>query len=187
MAANDSQNSTRTPRAARDPLTPAAISERLEEEVSRASRHRTPLSCLLLKLDEIDQLASAHGASMPVEALAYLAEALGRQLRCFDRVGHAAEGELLVLLPGADEQRGEIVARRTLSRLHSIKIETGGQRRPLRVSMGIAAWREGLSGEQLLSHTRLAAQHQGQSERRGNAFGAGPGTGAAETRPLGPS
>ncbi len=167
MAADDTRDPIH-PRAPRDPLSSTEIAARLEEEVSRASRHHTPLSCLLVSLDEIEELVSTHGDTMPAQALAYLAEAVGRQLRCFDRVGHASEGELLVLLPGADEQRGEIVARRTLSRLHSIKIEADGQRRPLRVSMGISAWRDGLSGEQLLSHTRLAAQRhnhlQGRSE-----------------------
>jgi GGDEF domain-containing protein len=90
-------------------------------------------------------------------------------LRRFDRVGHAAEGELLVVLPGADERRGEIVARRALGRLHAVKIEVDGQRHPLRISMGIAAWRTGLTSEQLLSQTRLAAQRDDPSDRHPGA------------------
>ncbi len=166
MAADDSQNPTRTPRDRRDPLSPAELATRLEEEVNRAARHRSALSCLLVSLDDVEQLAHAHGESMPAQALAYLGDALGRQLRCFDRVGHVAEGELLVVLPGADEQRGEIVARRALGRLHAVKIEVEGRRRALRVSMGIAAWREGLTGEQLLFQTRLAAQRRDPSDLR---------------------
>ncbi len=186
MAASDSQDPTH-PRAPRDPLSSTEIAARLEEEVSRASRHHTPLSCLLVSLDEVDELSSTHGDTMPAQALAYLADAVSRQLRCFDRVGHASEGELLVLLPGADEQRGEIVARRTLSRLHAIKIEAEGHRRPLRVSMGISVWRDGLSGEQLLSHTRLAAQHHNHLQRRAETPAASPISGATEMRPPRPS
>jgi diguanylate cyclase (GGDEF)-like protein len=186
MAASDSHHLTR-PSAPRDPLSSTEIAARLEEEVSRASRHRTALSCLLLSLDEVDELATAHDDTMPAQALAYLADAVTRQLRCFDRVGHAADGELLVLLPGADEQRGEIVARRTLSRLHSIKIEAEGHRRPLRVSMGISAWHEGLTGEQLLSHTRLAAQRHNDLQRRAEAPFGGSGAAATEMRPPRPS
>jgi GGDEF domain-containing protein len=141
----------------------------------------------LVSLDEIDELAAAHGDTMPTQALAYLADAVGRQLRCFDRVGHASEGELLVLLPGADEQRGEIVARRTLSRLHSIKIEAQGRRHPLRVSMGICAWREGLTGDQLLSHTRLAAQRHNHLAPRADPPGGGLSTRATGMRPPLPS
>jgi GGDEF domain-containing protein len=138
-------------------------------------------------LDEIDRLATTHGDTMPAQALAYLADAVGRQLRCFDRVGHASEGELLVLLPGADEQRGEIVARRTLSRLHSIKIEAEGHRRPLRVSMGISAWRDGLTGAQLLSHTRLAAQRHNQLQQHAEASTEDPFFSATRMPPPRPS
>jgi two-component system cell cycle response regulator len=141
------------------------LAARLDEEVNRAGRHRTALSCLLVSLDDSAELARAHGAELPAQALAYLGVALGRQLRRFDRIGHAAEGELLVVLPGADERQGEIVARRALGRLHAVKIEVDGERQPLRVSIGIAAWREHLTAQQLLSQTRLAARRHDPSDR----------------------
>ena len=137
---------------------------RLDEEVSRAERHHTALSCLLVTLEDVEQLSQAHGEELPEQALAYLGAALGRELRRFDRIGHLAEGELLVVLPGADERRGEIVARRALGRLHAVKIEVEGERQPLRVSMGIAAWREGFTAEQLLAQTRVAAQRDSPNE-----------------------
>jgi two-component system cell cycle response regulator len=143
------------------------MAARLDEEVSRAGRHRTPLSCLSVSLLDVEQLASTHGEQLPAQALAYLGAALGRQLRRFDRVGSLEDGELLVLLPGADEQRGEIVARRALGRLHAVKIEVKGQRQALRVSVGVAAWREGLSADQLLAQTRIAAQHRKRSDEAG--------------------
>ena len=87
-------------------------------------------------------------------------EALRHELRRFDRVGRPSEGELAVLLPGADGPRGEIVARRALQRLRAIKVEAGGQRRPLRVSVGMAAWQGDVDGEQLLAQTRAAARRE---------------------------
>ncbi|HTA13932.1 MAG TPA: diguanylate cyclase [Solirubrobacteraceae bacterium] len=164
MAARDSQNQIRAPRTPSDCLSRAELSARLDEEVGRAERHHTPLSCLLVSLDHVEQLARTHGEQLPGQALAYLGAALGRELRRFDRVGHAAEGELLVVLPGADERRGEIVARRALGRLHAVKVELDGQRRSLQISMGIAAWSKGLSAEQLLAQTRLAAQRRDPAE-----------------------
>jgi diguanylate cyclase (GGDEF)-like protein len=160
MAARDSQNPIRAPRASSDCLSSVELAVRLDEEVSRAERHNTALSCLLVSLDDVEQLAQVHGAELPAQALAYLGTALGPELRRFDRVGHAAEGELLVVLPGADERRGEIVARRALGRLHAVKIELDGKRRSLQISMGIAAWSKGLTAEQLLAQTRLAAQRR---------------------------
>jgi diguanylate cyclase (GGDEF)-like protein len=143
-----------------DCLSANALEDRLEEEINRAGRHGTPLSCLLVAIDDLTELASRHGRELPEQALAYAGPALLRELRRFDRVGRPSDTELLVVLPGADGPRGEIVARRVLDRLRAIKIETGGVRRPLRVSVGLAAWREDLDGEQLLAHTRAAAQRE---------------------------
>jgi two-component system, cell cycle response regulator len=175
MAANDSHNSTPQQRGPRDCLSPAELAARLDEEVSRAGRHRTALSLLLVSLLDVEQLASTHGAELPAQALDYLGAALARQLRRFDRVGYLEDGELLVVLPGADERRGEIVARRALGRLHAVKIEVKGQRQPLRISVGMAAWREGLSAEQLLAQSRLAAERHGRCDSQ-SAQQSGPGT-----------
>ena len=117
-------------------LSAQALAERMEEEINRAGRHGTPLSCLVVVIENLDEL------------------------RRFDRVGRPSEGELAVLLPGADEPHGEIVARRALERLRAIKVEADGARRPLRVSVGLAAWREDLGGEELLAQTRAAVRRE---------------------------
>lgn len=140
-----------------DCLSAVALEDRLEEEINRAGRHGTPLSCLLVAIEDLKELALRHGRELPEQALAYAGPALLRELRRFDRVGRPSDTELLVVLPGADGPRGEIVARRVIDRLRAIKIEAGGVRRPLRVSVGLAAWHEDLSGKQLLALTRTAA------------------------------
>jgi diguanylate cyclase len=139
-------------------LPAAALAERMEEEINRAGRHDTPLSCLIVVIENLDELRKAHGSDLSEQTLLYVSEALRHELRRFDRVGRPSEGELAVLLPGADGPRGEIVARRALQRLRAIKVEAGGERRPLRVSVGLAAWREDVGGEELLAQTRAAAR-----------------------------
>jgi diguanylate cyclase (GGDEF)-like protein len=141
-------------------LSAEALAERLEEEINRAGRHGTQLSCLLVVVENLDDLAKAHGSELSEQTLAYVGEALRRELRRFDRVGRPSDDELAVLLPGADGPRGEIVARRALARLRAIKIEVDGKRRPLRVSVGLAAWREDVGGEELLAQTRAAARQE---------------------------
>jgi GGDEF domain-containing protein len=125
-------------------LTPTALAERVREEIARAERHGAGLSCLLLVFDELDQM------------IEYVTGALLRELRCFDRVGLTADGDLALLLPGADSPRGEIVARRALERLRTIKVESAGRRLPLQVSMGLAAWREGWTADELVAQARAA-------------------------------
>jgi diguanylate cyclase (GGDEF)-like protein len=141
-------------------LSATALAERLEEEINRAGRHGTPLSYLLVVIENLDELAKAHGSELSEQTLAYVGETLRRELRRFDRVGRPSDGELAVLLPGADGPRGEIVARRALARLRAIKVEAGGERQPLRVSVGLAAWREDVGGEDLLAQTRAAAHQE---------------------------
>jgi diguanylate cyclase (GGDEF)-like protein len=160
MAATGSYDPPRDPRE-RDASERSAgeLQARLEEEVCRAERHGTPLSCLLVSLDAA-RLREQHGREMPEQALAYVAAALSRQLRRFDRVGRMSAGELIVLLPGTDGPRAEIVARRALSRLQSVKVEEDGQRRSIGVAIGLGTWSAGQSAEQLMERTRLAARRQ---------------------------
>jgi len=127
------------------------------EEVERARRHGTALSCLSIDVEGIDEITRIHGRELAEHAVNLVGLALRRELRRFDRVGRPGESEFLVVLPGADGPRAEIVARRALERLRAIKIEVGGRRQPLRMSIGLAAWREGMSGEELLGQTRAAA------------------------------
>jgi two-component system, cell cycle response regulator len=163
MAANDQhlkRSGPLPPAGAVVCLSAKALQERLEEEINRAGRHGTPLSCLVVVIENLDELSKTHGSELSEQTLVYVGEALRRELRRFDRVGRPSEGELAVLLPGADGPRGEIVARRALARLRSIKVEADGERRPLRVSVGLAAWREDVGGEELLAQTRAAARNQ---------------------------
>jgi len=139
-----------------DALGPAQLGERLREEIARAERHGTGLSCLLVVFDELDQIAREHGEELRGQTIEYVAGALRRELRRFDRVGYTEEGDAMLLLPGADSPRGEIVARRALERLRTIKVESAGTRQALQVSVGLAAWREGMSAQELLASARAA-------------------------------
>lgn len=147
-------------------LTASALDARLEEELSRAERHGTELSCLLIRIENIDVLAREHGEELREQALDYAARALRHELRRFDRVGRPSDSELALVLPGADGPRGEIVARRVLDRLRAIKVEAGGSRRALIVSVGMAAWRDGGEQEDLLGRARAAARHRNGEEHR---------------------
>jgi len=179
MAASDFENNDE-PRPAEQPtrdraaLLPAGdLAERLEEEVNRAARHATPLSCLLVTVGNLRELAREHGEELSEQTLTYIGRALAPQLRNFDRVGRPSEYELLVMLPGADGPRGEIVARRALARLRTVKVETDGERQPLEISIGLATWRTEESGDELLERARAASRRPDGGEP-GTLSGASP-------------
>jgi diguanylate cyclase (GGDEF)-like protein len=163
MAASDrNPRSDRLQPSVEDCLTPAALGERLQEEIGRAERHSTGLSCLLVVIDNLDQMAREHGGELRDQTIDYVASALRRELRRFDRVGRvgpedaSAGRDLLILLPGADGPRGEIVARRALERLRTIKIEAGGTRQPLQISVGLSAWHGDVSAQDMVGRARAA-------------------------------
>jgi diguanylate cyclase (GGDEF)-like protein len=134
------------------------LDERLSEEIGRAERYGTALSCLLVVVDNLEEMAGEHGGELREQTMAYIAGALRRELRRFDRVGMPSDRELLIVLPGADGPRGEIVARRVLDRLRSIKVEARGQRQSLRISVGLSAWRPEATPAVLLGRARAAAE-----------------------------
>ena len=164
MAANDHQRSTAPPSGGVEWLSAQDSRARLIEEIKRAERHGTALSCLLVVIENLEEMTREHGEELREQTLTYIAEVLGRELRAFDRVGRPSEGELLLVLPGADGAHGEIVARRVLDRLQTIKVEARGARRPLRVSVGLAAWRDGSSVEELMTRMRAASRPRGGEE-----------------------
>jgi diguanylate cyclase (GGDEF)-like protein len=141
-----------------------AVLARLREEINRAARTQTELSCLLVTVANLRELAREHGEELAEQTLTYVARALAPQLRNFDRVGRLAEGELLVTLPGADGPRGEIVARRALERLRTIKVEAEGKRRPLDISIGLATWRAREDAEDLLARARATTRRPNGGE-----------------------
>jgi diguanylate cyclase (GGDEF)-like protein len=159
MAASDSHPRTHVlPPGAHEHLSATALLRRLEEEVSRAERHGTELSCLLVAIHSVAEAESAYGDELHEQMLTYVAGALQRELRRFDRVGRPSERELLIVLPGADRRHGEMVGRRVLDRLHTIKVETAAGRRVLNASIGLAAWREPDNAEELLRRASAAAR-----------------------------
>ena len=168
MAAIDHHpRSNRLPPGEAECLSATALRERVDEEIIRAERHGTQLSCLLVVIDEFEEMVHEQGAELREQTLSYVAGALARELRRFDRIGRPSELELLIVLPGADGPRGEMVARRVLDRLRTIKLEAQGARRPLRVSVGLAAWRDESSAEDLLTRTRAAAHGNGEDIKIG--------------------
>jgi diguanylate cyclase len=138
-------------------LSAQELQDRIDEEAGRAGRHRTPLCLLLLRLDDFEQIAHEHGEELAQRALLAAGETLLGELRRFDRIGRPKRDELVVVLPGAAGVQGEAVARRALRRLREIKIEVDAARRPLCVSIGIAAWRDPWNAAQLIAEARCAA------------------------------
>jgi diguanylate cyclase (GGDEF)-like protein len=113
---------------------------------------------VLVVVENLEELAERYGEELGEQAPRYIAAALEPGLRGFDSIGRPSTHELLIVLPGAGGARAELVARRALERLRTIKVEAQGIRIPLRISLGLAGWENGTQAADLLASARLAAR-----------------------------
>jgi PleD family two-component response regulator len=137
-------------------------------------------------IENLEELAGEHGEELAGRTLDYIAGALAMELRRFDRLGIPRAGELAVVLPGAGSPEGEVVARRVLERVHTIKIESQGTRRPLELSVGLAAWQPEMSPEALIDRARTAAGRRNGEDVLADGAAGAPDVRTPPAQPRGP-
>jgi diguanylate cyclase (GGDEF)-like protein/putative nucleotidyltransferase with HDIG domain len=134
--------------ATTDPLTGlinhGALQLRVREEISRAGRGDTPLTCLLLDLDDFKAVNDERGHQAGDEQLRLVAAALRGELRDHDIVARYGGDEFVVLLPGTHADGGRLVAERIAAAV------------PVRCSVGVAHWHEPLTADELLERADRA-------------------------------
>ena len=78
----------------------AELDERLEEEIGRAERHGTPLSCLLVVVENLEELAREHGGELREQTLATSRGRCAASCAASTASAMPSERELLIVLPG---------------------------------------------------------------------------------------
>jgi diguanylate cyclase (GGDEF)-like protein len=106
--------------------------ERLRDEQSRAQRGATPLSILLIDLDDFKTINDTRGHAAGDEALRVLAGLFSHALRAHDTVARIGGDEFAVLLPGIAAAEAVAVARRigALAKLAGVSLSIGGATYP---------------------------------------------------------
>src|SRR6202035_3977858 len=94
-----------------------AMRRRLDEEIGRAQRSASPLSCLLIDLDDFKLVNDQHGHPAGDAMLREVVRALVGEFRAFDRVARYGGDEFVVVLPNADLDSAAAAANRALERL----------------------------------------------------------------------
>jgi diguanylate cyclase (GGDEF)-like protein len=125
-----------------------AMRRRLEEEIDRASRAGSPLSCILIDLDDFKRVNDDHGHQAGDAVLRQVVQALVGEFRAFDRVARYGGDEFVVILPNADLRSAAAAANRALERMRAVP--TIGSESGISASIGVAQWRAPMSVDELL-------------------------------------
>jgi diguanylate cyclase (GGDEF)-like protein len=126
-----------------------AMRRRLGEEIGRATRTGSPLSCLLIDLDNFKLVNDEHGHQAGDATLRAVVQALIGEFRAFDRVARYGGDEFVVILPNAGLDSAAAAAARALERLRTLA--TGEQiPNEISASIGVAEWQAPMGTDALL-------------------------------------
>jgi diguanylate cyclase (GGDEF)-like protein len=129
-------------------LNHGAMQVRVREEIARARRSGTPLSVVILDLDDFKRVNDASGHQAGDELLRNVAAVLQAELRPYDQVARYGGDEFVVLLPGSDEADARTVASRIRDAIAGVLASE--------CSLGVAHWHEPLHADALLEHADRA-------------------------------
>jgi diguanylate cyclase (GGDEF)-like protein len=140
-----------------------AMCRRLDEEIDRATRTGSDLSCLLIDLDNFKLINDRHGHQAGDSILRAVVQALESELRAFDRVARYGGDEFVVILPNADLPSAAAAAARVLELVRTVKPPEADCR--LSASVGVAQWHAPMTADALLRHcdqAMLRSKRQGK-------------------------
>jgi two-component system, cell cycle response regulator len=154
-----------------DPLTGLAnlraFRARLEEEVKRARRYRTPLACVMVDMDHLKPINDELGHTAGDAAIGAVAEVIRRELRETDFGARYGGDEFVMLLPHTSAGDARVFAERVCTRLHESSIEVLGRRLPLAASFGIASLEDDVNDDPAQTLVRRADAALYEAKRAG--------------------
>jgi diguanylate cyclase (GGDEF)-like protein len=125
---------------------------RLRKEISRSSRTASPVSVLLIHVDDMDEVKRRHGAEVGDHLLREVAKALRSTLRVSDELFHYGPNEFAALLPDSEVGTAFLAAERCRDEVANVHIVPD----PASVSVGVAQSMIGRTSDEVLSRAEIA-------------------------------
>lgn len=118
------------------------LHERLEQEISRAKRYSTKLSCLLFDLDFFKVVNDIYGYDWGDVLLRSIADKLKQLIRKEDILTRYGDEEFLLILPNTSEDNAFLFAERFRRDIEKMEFIPAGEeeRHPITISGGISTY-----------------------------------------------
>lgn len=118
------------------------LHERLEQEISRAKRYGTQLSCLLFDLDFFKVVNDIYGYDWGDVLLRSIADKLKQLIRKEDILTRYGDEEFLLILPNTSEDNAFLFAERFRRDIEKMEFIPAGEeeRHPITISGGISTY-----------------------------------------------
>jgi len=118
------------------------LHERLEQEISRAKRYGTKLSCLLFDLDFFKVVNDIYGYDWGDVLLRSIADKLKQLIRKEDILTRYGDEEFLLILPNTSEENAFLFAERFRRDIEKMEFIPAGEeeRHPITISGGISTY-----------------------------------------------
>jgi two-component system cell cycle response regulator len=127
-----------------DPLTGLfnrrALTDKLEQEMDRAARYATRLTCLMIDIDNFKQINDTYGHLVGDHVLRQIAVLLKREQRSVDIVARYGGEEFVVLLPETTVSESRSFAERILRRVAQHDFGEAGKPVRVTISIGVASY-----------------------------------------------
>jgi diguanylate cyclase (GGDEF)-like protein len=153
-----------------DPLTGLAtkrmFGEHLDRDWKRATRHHSPLSCVMLDIDFFKRVNDTYGHPAGDEVIRAVASVLAENRRTTDLIARYGGEEFCALLPETDEAGAQLWAERICKRIRERPVLIDGKPLAITASFGVAAvgseTKQPAELVDLADHCLLAAKQAGR-------------------------
>jgi len=109
------------------------------KHLSAATRHNTPLSVMVVSIDNHTELSKTLGPQAAGELLKRIASLIMSGMRAEDSLGRTGDATFTLVSAGAGAPQALAVARRLREQLQAAQIRLGGAVHPIRASFGVAS------------------------------------------------
>jgi diguanylate cyclase (GGDEF)-like protein len=122
------------------------VQEQLSQEIKRSDRYHSPLTCLMIDLDDFKQVNDHYGHPLGDIVLKTTGQLISTSVRQTDIVGRYGGEEFLILMPHTNTETAHPLAQRILKTVQSHAFSANGDIFHITLSIGLATYPSPVAG-----------------------------------------